>query len=606
MKRTKGKPLFDAHQFLTKFGEHYRSDLASLNTPYHLYCAERYLSQYSKKYLLSGDLLARKNKAYAKFLQVNDEMKAYLTFISPSDDDPSSRVIRMASRLIRFALGAAPTALEWFEKTKNSQGSSIGVSYQDTSPEAKFRFPISSTKEVVPLWQAYKKYDQTLWSAICELNIATPDSGGDVDVVAGSRSCTVPKTTDIDRMIAVEPVLNMFFQHGLLAHMRERLEKQGLSFTRDPELHRKLAYEGSIHNGYATIDFSSMSDRVSLGVAKALLPEDWHHLLMLVRCKTMSIDGVEHELNMISTMGNATTFPLETLVLWAVAMCSVQITIDPTLSEIPDLRKKPWKSLVRVFGDDCILPSTAVELFLKSCRRLGFVPNDDKSFFGNEFFRESCGGDFYHGRDVRPFYLGVLPQSVNKKEYEAYLYRTINGVLRTYIKYFGVLTYIYEKSLIAFLFSCLKQVTDQVKFVPENFPDDSGITFLRDSGRIRLCYPIPLSRVVVNQHGQMYFNYLAYKFSIKKETCQDLRYAIALKTLEHYAPQPLFPERSENEADRYSVRRRGKYVQCTCKFDTTIKTPTNQQLPWSFLDILITQNQIEDLRYLLASKFHGD
>lgn len=39
----------------------------------------------------------------------------------------------------------------------------------------------------------------------------------------------------------------------------------------------------------------------------------------------------------------------------------------------------------------------------------GFKLNEEKSFFGDEPFRESCGGDYFAGKPVRPFYLKEEP-----------------------------------------------------------------------------------------------------------------------------------------------------------------------------------------------------
>jgi len=580
-KLPKTKPLFDPYEFLTEFRTKLQLDLDPLRglSTYHSFGIERFVQECSKKYLLPSDAKARADKAYAKFLVVNAEMEAFKNFRIPEHRCPASRALIMMKHIIWHVLYKAPCYEQVFDKTKSSPGSSIGVPFSDTSIERKFRYPISITSDCVALWQVYKQYDPQFADAICRLNESLiRDNIPELNVVAGSRTSTVPKSSDIDRMIGVEPVGNMFFQHGASHQLEDALKAVGLSFTRDPEKHRRMACYASITEGNATVDFSSMSDRVAIGIARAYLPESWFRLLMTIRCSRTEINGEWHELHMISTMGNATTFPIETLLLWALSMACVQVTRQQGTSTLPDLQKRDWKGSVSTFGDDCILPCDAVPLFFECAVKLGFKVNEEKSFYrDNEYFRESCGGDFYHGRDVRPFYLGALPQTRSKIALEAYLYSTINGVIRKYIQYFGTLTYLYDKSLLAWLFSCLNLVTDYVKFVPEDYPDDSGITSLRDIQRFLRAMPhIKPSRVQLNKHGQLNFTYLRYVFPEKTEWNEALRWAVFVKALP--AESDLRLEVSEALLHKYNIRRKGTYVQAVSKFEQTIRLPSTQNI----------------------------
>lgn len=585
IRKPKTKPLFDTCEFLTEFRTRLQNDLDPLRgkSQYHSFGIDRFVQECAKKYILPSDSKTRKEKAYAKFLKVNEEMRAYKDFQIPEDRSPASRALQMMKNIIWHVLYKAPDYEQVFNNTKSSPGSSIGVPFTDTSDERKFRYPISITKECMDLWQVYKLYDPQFADAVRMLNEScVRENIPELHVVEGSRTSTVLKTTDIDRMIGVEPVVNMFFQHGASHQLECLLLAVGLSFARDPEKHRRKACYASITNGDATVDFSSMSDRIAIGVAKAFIPESWLRLLMTIRCSQTEINGEWHELHMISTMGNATTFPIETLLLWALAMACTQIATYPKHeTTIPDLRKekpgKPgWKSRVSVFGDDCILPGYAVPLFFECARLLGFAVNEEKSFYRDrENFRESCGGDFYHGRDVRPFYLGALPQTRSKIAMEAYLYSTINGVIRKYIQYFGTVGYIYEKSLLRWLISCLHSCTDYIKFVPEDYPDDSGITSLRDIQRfIRAMPHLKPSRVKVNKHGQMNFTYLRYVFPVKKDWHETLRWAVAIKRLP--AEASLREEVVEELLHKYNIRKRGTYVQAVSKFEVTMRLPTTQ------------------------------
>jgi hypothetical protein len=581
-KTKKAKLLFTADEFLTKFRSAYCSDLGEVSnpSPFHHYARDRWLQDFDKKFLLPGDKDSRKRLSFEKFLSVNGEMSSVNETFDPSLDIEILPFLLCAKATIRTVLGPLPSLEEIFIGCKNSSGTSIGVPFWDTSPERKFRYPISMTDSVVPMWEAYLKWDHDLDLAIKCLNEESKETSASV-TVSGSRACTVPKTNDIDRMIAVEPVVNMFFQHGISTVMEDKLKKVGLSFKSDQERHRKMAYEGSISNRLSTIDFSSMSDRISLKVCQFLLPKDWYSLLCLVRSPVMTLSGLPVNLSMISTMGNATTFPLETLLLWSLVMASTQSLFEnhKTLPNWSVFRKKV-QPVTSVFGDDCILPSRVAPLFIRICSSLGFKTNESKSFFRDEHFRESCGGDFYHGRDVRPLYLEALPEKSQPIMIEAYLYKTLNGVLRQYIKYHGTLRYLYDSKLISYLLELLCSVTDQVKFVPEYFPEDSGICFIHEKARFLIHYKFIgrfLSPIYLDENYMLSFRYLRFSYSEPSLWDNRLRYAIALKRLfasRDVVVSPLKTDFLQEIRQEAKLRKRGKYLCSVSKCDNSLTLPS--------------------------------
>lgn len=88
-------------------------------------------------------------------------------------------------------------------------------------------------------------------------------------------------------------------------------------------------------------------------------------------------------------MGNGYTFELETLIFCALAKAvGADIGIDTF-----------------VYGDDIIVPDRLADDLLAVLRFAGMTPNAKKTFKGACEFRESCGGDFFLGHDVRPFYI---------------------------------------------------------------------------------------------------------------------------------------------------------------------------------------------------------
>jgi hypothetical protein len=516
--------FYDSAEYLTSFRRNLASDLDSVKPVGDLlFYRNQILDNFDKKYIQSGPGVDTEMECYLKFLRVNSEMKALnARYTSHLTDWDADAVLRRARYIIAAILHETPLMEEIFALSKHSGGTSIGVKYMDTSIEAKMTYPISGTAACCKLWEHYKHWDWNYYSQACSLNEGRLNSAESVSV-ATSRATTVPKTNKIDRFIAVEPTLNMFFQQGISACMDERLSRAGLSLRSDQEKHRRLAYEGSITSRYGTIDFSSMSDRMSLAACHYLLPRSWYSLLFTVRSHRTLMKGDVLPLHMISTMGNATTFPLETLVLYALAQSACSEVMGLTAL---DCR---YTHDVHVYGDDCILPASACRIFIDACSKLGFVTNEKKTFLTGAF-RESCGGDFYHGRDVRPYFLEGLSSSIKRKsDKEAYLYTTINGVLRMYIKYFGTLAYVYDKNLLRYLFSCLRTHTDSVKFVPEDYPDDSGVCHIRDMYRITAAYMCKPSRVGISKHGQLNFKFLRYKFPTREEVHEGLRYRTTQK-----------------------------------------------------------------------------
>jgi hypothetical protein len=498
--------------------------------PYALYYRRVLSDKFLSKLSLPTDESRLEKLAFAKFLSVNQHISGFNTGILPGLEDIEVHLVLLRARnLMHFLLGSVSED-EIFSVCKNGKGSSIGVPFCDTSPERKFSYPISTTQRIIPLWHRYCLYDRSLYEAIRVLNSSTVCD--EFNIVEGSRATTVPKTTDSRRMIAVEPTLNMFFQQGLMTVLTDRLrDTVGIDLSSAPDFHQRLAYLGSISNRYATIDFSSASDTVSIGLLRFLLPKSWYYWLDLLRCSTMEVDGESVHLNMISTMGNATTFPIETLVLWCIGTASAFTVENPTSwSLIPH-----WyymKGTCWVFGDDCILRSEHTSLFMRAASHVGFLVNYEKSFWDECYFRESCGGDFYHGRNVRPMYIRS-PANMRKSSLEPWLYTIMNHAIQKYISYFGHVNYVYDRELFRVLFSMLKSVTRFVKVVPDYFPDDAGLHISGDLARFRACYDFRISPISSNEHGELRFSYCRFIYRHVGRWDEQMRYAMSLRDLFH-------------------------------------------------------------------------
>ena len=270
-------------------------------------------------------------------------------------------------------------------------------------------------------------FEETAWNKHIQglLFASGPPQICQYNRVRGERFDTVPKDTKTDRPIGVQPSGNLFAQKAIGGAIRKRLNGFGLlqAYPTPPcpledlqqrglfpgrkrlrkpgpvkesseQRHIRHARESSVDGKLATIDLSSASDLISYMFVKLALPEDWFAALDKTRCKFLRINDKWHRLERFSSMGNGFTFELETCLFYA-----LMLTVVP----------KERHDEISVFGDDIIIPS---EYFLIACSALkycGFKVNPKKSF-GTGPFRESCGGDFFGGKAVRPVFLRDVPR----------------------------------------------------------------------------------------------------------------------------------------------------------------------------------------------------
>lgn len=229
------------------------------------------------------------------------------------------------------------------------------------------------------------------WSECCPNRL--------IPTTRGSRFATVPKDSTKDRGIAVEPGVNILGQLAVGQAMRMRLKRRGIDLKHGQALHRRMAEDASRTGAIATIDLSNASNTVCRNLVKLLLPDEWYQLLSELRAPFMKFsptgkkkDGKWVRLEMFSSMGNGYTFELETLIF---------------ASLIHAVRGKIGVDSF-VYGDDILVPTEISADVLALLQYCGFTPNPKKTFTQGHF-RESCGGDFLCGQDVRPFYIEETP-----------------------------------------------------------------------------------------------------------------------------------------------------------------------------------------------------
>lgn len=197
----------------------------------------------------------------------------------------------------------------------------------------------------------------------------------------------VPKNWKTDRTIACEPMGNLPLQLAFDTYAKRKLRRFGIDL-RDQSANKKKARHASVYDDYVTVDFKSASDTVSYNTVALLFPGDWFNYLADVRSPFYRGAFGEGVYSKFSSMGNGSTFCIETLLFAAV--CSAV-----------------GSSGFLVYGDDVIIERKYYEDFVALAKFLGFTVNEAKSFSSGPF-RESCGGDYFNGVDVTPVYIRGL------------------------------------------------------------------------------------------------------------------------------------------------------------------------------------------------------
>lgn len=203
----------------------------------------------------------------------------------------------------------------------------------------------------------------------------------------------VPKNFKSLRTISIGNDGNTLLQLSLGRAIRRKL-KRFYNLDMQHELHKKIVKDSSITRSHATVDIKNASNSVCKNVVKRLLPPIWFDLLNKSRHHKTQIGNYVHDLELFSSMGNGFTFELETIIFLAIAMTLPHSTI---------LTNKGGD--ISVFGDDIICRDEDYDLLVKRLTHFGFKVNEDKSFSGDSWFRESCGADYFSGINVTPTYL---------------------------------------------------------------------------------------------------------------------------------------------------------------------------------------------------------
>ncbi len=343
------------------------------------------------------------NAALDMFIRMNNKCKSFSLNLWDVPTDVHY-VLNWAKTLIDNWCHLGPISrvdpMVWIYDCDFGPGASVGASGNS------FYHKVASGKLTTtdPLLYSFYKESIRFDSSWVKAEKLRRDLFGPPVVVSGSKFAFVPKTSEISRTICIEPSLNMFVQKGLASQLELLLSKLiGFNLEDQQFRNKRLARIGSKTGTLSTIDLSSASDTISLGLCEWLLPPDLFQQLLLLRspCTTLP-SGEVVDLHMISSMGNAFTFPLQTMIFSALVLASYKLCGIPFRAPRGD-----DDGNAGVFGDDIVVDTRVFDVLCRSIDACGFIVNKNKSF-NVGLFRESCGGDYFDGHNVRGVYCKTL------------------------------------------------------------------------------------------------------------------------------------------------------------------------------------------------------
>lgn len=278
-----------------------------------------------------------------------------------------------------------------FLKIEPSHGP--GAVFPPCRPSEKSRFNTIYT----PIEAMYPFYEYFQATSSCLLDAHRTYHGLNTSNEIIARLTAVPKDSRGPRLISVHPKESVWVQQGI-----RRLLEDAITDPRSPcfgkvnfsdqSINGKIALRSSVTRAFSTIDLKEASDCISAELVSYLFGTSYKFLDCCRATHVQLFDGAVHPLRKYAPMGNATTFPVESLVFWAAIVSGISC------------RHGIYCDDVYVFGDDIAVPSEYYETAIQTLVRFGLLPGVNKCF-SKGWFRESCGIDAFKGVNVTPIRL---------------------------------------------------------------------------------------------------------------------------------------------------------------------------------------------------------
>lgn len=330
---------------------------------------------------------ARVESAYCEMKDRESNQRLMLLHKAPLK---IQNIFHRASVIISKTLGTFNKE-EWFKSCRYGPGTSSSCRKEDIHIYGKMTSRLDVTDEAYEMFHELvitrPELFEEKFSINCHFLSTSFCEGGTVRFV--------DKTAQVKRQIVIEPHCNMLLQLGLGSMISRKLASVGLDKPKQALRNKLTARQASQDQKLVTWDLRSGSSLICKMIPELVVRSDWFNALNAVRSHYIidpgSCDTKPLLLEKFSEMGNGFTFELETLIFWAFLKASCEY--DGISS-----------SECMVFGDDLIFPSQACQTIAQVFKFCGFEVNQSKSFSSGPF-RESCGGDYFNGNNVRPFFL---------------------------------------------------------------------------------------------------------------------------------------------------------------------------------------------------------
>nr|URG16526.1 MAG: RNA dependent RNA polymerase [Leviviridae sp.] len=277
----------------------------------------------------------------------------------------------------------------------------------------------------------------------------------------GSRACAVecllyacvPKSYKAFRGMMPDTLAGSYYTAGLGRVIQDRLKTRGLDIRYLQRKHMEYAKHSSEKRRLVTADLSSASDSITLELLRRILPTQWYRAVTFGRARYVLINDEKVLLSSIVTMGLGITFPLQTLIFYCL------------LKAIGELLG--GRHFVSVYGDDLVYSRRMHKYVVKVFPQIHLILNEDKTYV-KDHFRESCGGDYYRGVDVRPYQPEGCSQHLDGFRRQNFLYRLYNGLKQRWDRVECPMAFDYLEAEMC-------STGQKIHQVPPSFPDGSGI-----------------------------------------------------------------------------------------------------------------------------------
>jgi hypothetical protein len=434
-----GMPAFRAYDFPGRF-----------STVPHLFKREYQLECLFKRYRFSDDLYNEDeldNRTNKKFFDHQ------ITLATPRGcfRNRTSIVLQRARQIIKRTLGPYNPD-ELLERCRFGKRACKGTPARNSYLDSKLDNLTGSIEHLGWFVNTYLPTDPLLSAVIFSDQKRSTMTECDVLDVTN-----VDKSWKIKRGIVPNTTIGSFYTYGLGAIFQDRLKEIGLDITRLQSRHRLMACKYSRSRTYVTADLSNASNSFTYEILARLLPREWLAAVKFGRIPYVEIKDGEyagkHLICSYMLMGIGYTFPLQTLLFYSI------------IRAVMDLLGE--KGLVSVYGDDLIYKRSIHAYVVSVFEDMNFTLNGDKTYV-TDFFRESCGGDYYRGIDVRPFQPQGKHQDLSRAPFVCLLYKTANGLLQRWDE-------CEISKTLHFIYSLIASIDSIVFQVPSSFPDYSGI-----------------------------------------------------------------------------------------------------------------------------------